>query len=391
MRRLTAHECKAITSPGFYRCEDTLYLSVKPTGRKSWIQRVMIDGRRHNIGLGSFPVVSLSMARDKAFENRRAITQGRNPLMEKRRATMPTFRKAAVDTHKALAPTFKNPVHVKNWIQVLEKHAIPKLGNIPVDRITQQDILAVLKPIWTEKPETARRVRQRTRTVLRHCQAHGHVQENIADERIDAALPTMPKVKEHRRALDYKDMPEAVRRIETEVASMPTRLCLLFIVYTAVRPNEALEATWTELDFESATWIIPASRMKAKRDHRVPLSRSALAILEQAKPLRNESDLVFPSLIRPHHPMTSRTPMKALEQLGLAEKTVVHGFRTSFRTWAAERTDIPREVCEMALAHNVGNAVEQAYSRSDLLEKRTLLMRHWDGFLNNGQAGLQNP
>ena len=124
--------------------------------------------------------------------------------------------------------------------------------------------------------------------------------------------------------------------------------------------------------------------MKAKRDHRVPLSRSALAILEQAKPLRNESDLVFPSLIRPHHPMTSRTPMKALEQLGLAEKTVVHGFRTSFRTWAAEGTDIPREVCEMALAHNVGNAVEQAYSRSDLLEKRVRLMQLWDGFLEGG-------
>ena len=145
MRRLTAHECKTITKPGFYRCGDTLYLSVKPSGRKSWIQRVLIDKRRHDIGLGSFPVVSLSMARERAFENRRAIADSRNPLLEKRRASLPTFYEAVKDTHKALAPTFKNPVHVNNWIQVLKKHAVPKLGNIPVDRITQQDIMAILK------------------------------------------------------------------------------------------------------------------------------------------------------------------------------------------------------------------------------------------------------
>ena len=381
MRKITAAECRSITKPGFYRADETLYLHVKQSGRRAWIQRVLIDGRRHDIGLGSFPVVSLRMARDRAFENRRAIADGRNPLLEKRRGRIPTFRVAATETHKALSPTFRSAQHTRDWIRILTKHAFPNLGNIPVDRITQQDVLNALKPIWTEKPETARRVRQRIRTVLDHCRAAGHVRENVAGDAIKAALPTMPKVKDNFRALDFREMPDAVKRIEAGVASLPARLCILFLIHTAARSKQARGATWVEIDLTAATWIIPGERMKNGKPHRVPLSGAAIAVLEQARPLRNDSDLLFPSLNNNRRPMTSAALVKNLREIGLADKTTVHGFRTSFRTWAAELTDIPREICEMALAHTVGDAVERAYSRSDLLEKRVALMQLWDDFL----------
>ncbi len=380
-RKLTAVECRTIKGPGFYRADDTLYLYVKPSGRRSWVQRVMIDGRRANIGLGSYPVISLKMARERAFDNRRAIALGRNPLLEKRRAKTPTFKVAALETHAALAPTFKSEQHTRDWIRILTKHAIPKLGNIPVDRITPQDVLKVLKPIWTVKAETARRVRQRIRTVLDHCRASGYVLDNVAGDTIKAALPTMPKIQDHHRALDYRDSPDAVKRIQG-VESLPARLGMLFLIHTAVRSNDARGATWAEIDLDLATWTIPAARMKSKRPHRVALSGAALAILEQARPLRNDSDLLFPSALRPRLPMDSATFMRVLRENGLAEKTTVHGFRTSFRTWAAECTDIPGDVCELALAHAVGDATERAYNRSDLLEKRERLMQEWADFLS---------
>ena len=382
MKKITDALARTVTEPGFYWADDTLYLCVKKSGWRSWIQRVVIDGRRHDIGLGPYPIVSLSKARQKAFENRVAIYEGRNPLLEKRRSTIPVFKTATDNTHKALAPTFKSKLHTKNWMQVLEKHALPKLGNIPVDRITQQDVLNVLEPIWHARPDTARRVRQRIRAILKHCQAHGYIAENVAGDAIDGALPAMPKVKENFRALDYRETPGAIKAIETKVTATSPRLCLQFLILTATRSNEARQATWCEIDSEAATWNIPGDRMKNGKVHRVPLSATALKVLVQAGELRNDSDLIFPSATDPQRPMTSATLIKHLRKIGLAEKTTVHGFRTSFRTWASECTDIPREVCEMALAHTVGNSVEQAYSRSDLLKKRVSLMRLWDGFLS---------
>ena len=382
MRRITAAECRTISKPGFYRADDTLYLYVKPSGRRTWVQRVLIDGRRHNIGLGSFPVVSLAKARHEAFENRVKIQDGRNPLDDKRQSKAPTFRIAAVEMHAGLVPTFRNHIHARNWIQAIQRHAFPKIGNIPVDRITQQDVLRVLTPIWTDKSETARKLRQRIRKVLGHCQAHGFVDQNVADDRINAALPTMPKVKAHHRALVYREAPDAWQMIESGVKSLPSRLCLQFIILTGARSGQAREAVWSEVDLDARTWTIPADRMKTPTEHRVPLSDSALAVLEAAAPMRNPSDLIFPSPVKPHKPMTPDSLMRVLRALGIADKTDVHGFRATFRTWASECTDIPREVLEMALAHNVGDLTERAYSRSDLLEKRVTLMRLWDDFLH---------
>ena len=381
MRKLNAAQCKTIKKPGMYRADDTLYLCVKPTGRKSWVQRIVVDGRRRNLGLGPYPVVSLSQARQRAFENRVKVELGKDPLADKRKARAPLFKDAAASTHASLKPTWKSRHTETTWLQVLNRYAMPKIGNLPVDRITEADVLAILKPIWTEKPETARRVKRRIRAVLEWCREHGHILQNVADNPFKTSLPAMPKVKENYRALDYREVPEALKAIEAGVNSLPAQLCLKFLILTATRSNEAREATWKEIDLKEATWEIPASRMKQARPHRIPLSKSALAVLEQAKELRNNSDLLFPSHQNPGQPLSSEFCRKHFKKLGLWERTTIHGFRTSFRTWASERTDIPREVCELALAHMVGNAVEQAYSRSDLLEKRITLMRLWDEFL----------
>ena len=379
MRPITAAEVKSINRRGRYRAGDTLYLVVSASGARSWIQRVLIDGKRCDIGLGGYPIVTLAEAREAALENRRLIRKGGNPLVTKRRASVPSFRDATERTHKSFAPTWKNEQHARSWLQVVQKHAYPILADLPVDRITQTDVLTVLTPIWTTRPETARRVRQRIRSVLRYCEAHGYVDRNVAGDAIDGALPAMPKVKAHHAALDYRKVPEAMKAIGSRVTA--ARLCLRFLILTAARSNEAREATWSEIDRDAATWEIPASRMKAGKPHRVPLTRSALAVLDEAVSLRDGSDLIFPSTSKPGHPMTPENLMKVWKKMPMAKDTKVHGFRTSFRTWAAERTEIPREVCEMALAHSVGNGVEQAYSRSDLLGKRVQLMGLWDCFL----------
>lgn len=372
-------EVKSIKRCGRYRAGDTLYLVVSATGRRSWIQRVLIDGKRHDIGLGGYPIVTLAEAREAALENRRLIRRGGNPLADRKRARMPTFHEAAERYHSSRKPSWKNEQHARSWLQVVQKHAFPILAALPVDRITQADVLSVLEPIWTARPETARRVRQRIRSVLRYCEAHGFVDRNVAGDAIDGALPVMPKVKEHHAALDYLEVPEAIKVIGSRVSS--ARLCLKFLILTAARSNEAREATWDDIDRETSIWTIPASRMKGGKPHRVPLSETALGVLEEAESLRDGSDLIFPSTSKPGNPMTPDNLMKVWRKMPMARDTKVHGFRTSFRTWASERTDIPREVCETALAHTVGNDVEQAYSRSDLLEMRTVLMQLWDDFL----------
>ena len=379
MKRITNAEAKSITKPGLHRADDTLYLCVKPSGRRSWLQRVVISGRRHTLGLGPYPVVTLAEARDLALDNRRLIRKGGNPLTERRRTQMPTFRVATERTHKQFKPSWKNKQHATSWMQVVQKHAFPILADIPVDQITQQDVLNVLEPIWTTKPETARRVRQRIRSVLRYCQAHNFVQHNVADERIDGALAPMPKVKEHHAAIDYREVPEAFKVIGSRFS--PARLALRFLILTATRSNEVREATWNEIDFESSTWTIPKERMKGGKEHRVPITGPMNEVLEQARQLSDDSDLIFPSVSKPGHPMTPDNLMKVWRKMPMAKDTTVHGFRTSFRVWGAECTAVPREVLELALAHAVGNHVEQAYSRSDMLKKRVELMERWSEFV----------
>ncbi len=357
MANLTAARVRAITEPGLHGDGRGLYLRVARGGSRAWIQRITIEGRRRDIGLGGFPAVSLARARQLAEAN---------------------------------LPRWRNGKHTAGWIQSLGRHAFPILGEMRVDRIERADVLAVLTPIWGTRPETARRVRQRIRSVLRWCLAHGYVEHNAAGEAIDGALPPMPRLKAHFRALPYREVPAALETVARSRASLAARTCFRFLVLTAARSGEARGAAWDEIDEDAREWRIPARRMKGGIEHRVPLSGAALAVLDEVRPLRDAAGLIFPSPARPGQPMSDMTLTKVLQATGLAERATVHGFRSSFRDWAAECTNAPHAVMELSLAHAVGSAVEAAYARSTLLEKRRALMEQWATFLL-GEGGEVVP
>ena len=378
---LSATRVRTLREPGRHSDGGGLHLYISKTGSKSWVLRITIDGRRRDIGLGAFPSVSLAQARDKTAGIRAAVAEGRDPLAEKHVPAMPTFREAAHDVHEANRPRWRNDKHSVTWMQTLERHAMPILGNTLLDRIDRGDVLRVLTPIWTTRPETARRVRQRMRTIFRWAMAHGFMETNPAGEAIDGALPPMPKVKAHLRALPYQEVGAALETVDASQASMASKLCFRFLVLTAARSGEVRGATWDEVDLQGRIWRIPADRMKAGMEHRVPLSRQALDVLREASVLRDESDLVFPSPLKPGAAMSNMTLTKVLRSVGLAERATVHGFRSGFKNWTMEQTDTPWAVSEAALAHTLGNSTEQAYARSDLFERRRTLMQQWADYL----------
>ena len=380
MPQLTASKVKAVAEPGRYGDGAGLYLYVAPSGSKSWVQRIVVNGRRRDIGLGGYPTVGLAEARIQAAGNRVVVSEGRDPVAEKRRPPKPTFKEAAHQVHQANLPRWRNAKHAAAWIRTLERFAFPAFGNMPVDQVTPADVLAVLTPIWGTLPETARRVRQRIRTVMRWAMAHGFVEYNVAGEAIEGALPPMPRIKDNLRVLPYRDVSEALRIVEESRSSAAARLCLEFTVLTAARSGEARGARWSEIDLDRALWTVPAARMKGGFQHRVPLSSAALNVLTGAMEIRDGSDLVFPSPRRSGQPLSDMTLTKVLRDTGLAHLATVHGFRSTFRTWASENTSASHAVMELSLAHRVGSAVEQAYARSDLLEQRRELMEAWGEF-----------
>lgn len=380
MPKLTNAQCKALARPGRHGDGGGLYLHVKRSGAKSWCQRMTIRGRRHDLGLGSFPLVSLAQARELAKHNRDTVVEGGDPLVERRRACAPTFRVAAARVHDLHRPRWRSNKHAAEWWATLERHAFARIGDTTVDAISRFDVLDVLTPIWTRKPETARRVRQGIGAVMRWAVAHGYAERNPAGELIDGALPPMPKVREHLRALPFEDIPMALSAIAESGASLAARSCLRFLILTAARSGNARTVLWRDVDLERREWRIPASRTKSGVPHRVPLSDPAVAVLDAVLPLRDHSGLVFPSPVRAARSMSAATLAAVLRRAGLADATTVHGFRSAFRDWAAERTDATHPVMELALAHTVGSTVERAYARSDLFEKRRVLMVEWARF-----------
>ena len=396
MGNLTATKAKSLKKPGMHGDGHGLYLNVTRAGSRSWVQRIVIAGRRRDIGLGPFPTVSLARARTLAAANRTVVAEGRDPLAEKqeakRKAAIPTFRQAAEQTFEANKPRWRNGKHTVSWWQTLERHAFPILGDMPVDKIGREHVLQVLTPIWGVRMETARRVRQRIRAVLRWCMAHGYLEHNVAGEAIEGALPAMPRFKAHLRALPYQDVALALATVDASGAALTSKLCLRFLILTAARSGEARGATWDEIHVDASEWRIPGSRMKAGVEHRVPLSDAALEVLRRAWPLRDQSVLIFPSSVKPGHPMSDMTLTQVLRKTGLADRATVHGFRSSFRDWAAECTSAPHAVMEFSLAHTVGSSVEQAYARSDLIAKRRVLMQAWADFLTgNATDMVQHP
>ena len=379
--KLSATRVKALRNPDRYSDGDGLHLFLKKNGRKSWVQRITVDGRRRDVGLGGYPTISLAQARKRATDNREAVGNGRDPVADKRRPSMPTFSEAAHTVHEANKPRWRNGSHTSAWIQTLERHAFPKIGNMHIDTISRTDVLDVLTPIWSTRPETARRVRQRMRTIFKWAMANELIETNPAGEAIEGALPSMPKVKAHLRALPYQEVGSALKTGDASQTSLAAKRCLKFLVLTAARSGEARGANWDEIDLEGATWTLPGSRMKAGLEHRVPLSDQILDVLMLARELEDGSGLCFPSPLRPGRMLSDMTMTNILRKSGLADRATVHGFRTSFKTWTMEQTDTPWAVGEAALAHQLGGSVEQAYARTDLFDRRRTLMKQWADYL----------
>ena len=375
---LTAQAVKAATEPGKYFDGHGLILMVSKTGAKSGVQRIVVRGKRTEIGLGSASLVTLAEARTQALENHRMARAGGDPLQARRASgAVMTFEEAARKVHTLHLPTWKNKKHGAQFISTLETYCFPLIGQRRISEITSADVLAVLTPIWTEKPETARRVRQRIGMVMKWAIAQGWRLDDPAAN-IMRALPKVAAPPEHRKALGYDDVAGCIATIYASKAMIATKLCFEFLVLTCARSGEAREAVWEHIDLDAAIWAIPGDDMKMKRPHRVPLAPRALAILTEAKALDDGSGLVFPGA-KAGRPLSDMTLSKLVKELGFDAD--VHGFRTSFRTWGQERTNFPPEVLEAALAHQSGSAVERAYARSDLFEKRREAMNAWASFL----------
>ena len=357
-----------------------LGLLVRPALRgglnKSWTQSVRIDGRPTSLGLGRYPVVTLAMARERALENARAIAQGRDPRRSGK--AVPTFAEALETVIGIHAPNWKDRAgSERQWRTSLATYALPRLGAKTVDAVTSADVMAVLLPIWSTKRVTAGRVRQRIGAVMKWAVAQGLRADNPAGDAISAALPRTAAVQRHQRALPHAEVRAALARVRDCDASRSIRLAFEFLVLTATRSGEVRNARWEEIDRDGAVWTIPAERMKNGREHRVPLSDRALEVLDEATELAVAGGWVFPS------PRGGAIPQRHLSELTrtLGIDAVPHGFRSSFRDWAAECTDAPREVCELALAHVSGDRVEAAYRRSDLFDRRRALMADWAAYV----------
>jgi integrase len=365
--------------PGRYADGGGLYLQVDPSGAKRWVLRVVIKGRRHELGLGGLSWVPLADAREEAARLRKIARTGGDPLAERRqeRRIIPTFEECARKVHEGLTATFRSDKHKHNWIASLEMYAFPTLGSRLVDQIQSGDILTALSAIWAVKPETAKRVRQRIRTVFDWCRVSGYCSGNPTDG-ITKALPKHNTKQEHFPSLPYAEVPTFLETLHEANTAPAIKLGFEFLVLTAARTSEVQLATWPEIGLDTKTWTIPAERMKAKIEHKVPLSSRCIEILKAAKKASFGGEYIFPgkSLNRP---LSNMAFLKALERMGKGDVTA-HGFRSSFRNWAEEKTNTQRSVVEAALAHQVENKVEAAYLRTDLFEKRRRLMDSWAAY-----------
>jgi len=378
-RVLTAVKVKSLKEPGRYADGNGLYLIVEPSGAKRWMLRIMVQGRRRDIGLGGVQIVSLAQARERANNLRKVARAGGDPIAEKKaKVGVPTFAEAARQVHAERAPAWSNKKHTDQWINTLVTYAFPALGKRRVDQIDTPDVLNVLSPIWLKKPETARRVKQRIGTVLDWAKAAGFRSGDNIVHGVSKRLPRQPERKRHHATLPYAEVPAFVRTLRANDSNEPTKLAFEFLILTATRTNEVLRAQWSEV--KDDVWTISAERMKARREHRVPLPRRCLTILRRAKQFSDGGEYVFCGR-SPEKPLSNMAFLMALRRMKL--DVTAHGFRSAFRDWAAERTNFPREVCEMALAHTIKDKSEAAYRRGDLLDKRRELMTTWSAFVTS--------
>ena len=379
---LTVRKIQTLKEPGRYSDGNGLYLQVDPSGAKRWRQRLQVKGGRlRNLGLGGYPTVSLAEAREQALANKKMARAGSDPLRGKRTqaVVVPTFAEASATYIELNRPSWKSQRHADQWVSSLRTYAFPTLGEGLVSEITRSHVQELLERIWTAMPETARRVRQRIFRVMAWCKAREYYEGGNPADPAGLSLPSQRYVKSHLQALPYDDVAWGLGLVRQATALPVTRLSLEFLVLTAARSGEVRFAAWAEIDWASKTWTVPPGRMKANREHRVPLSGGVLDILLQAQALgQMETGYVFPSPFT-GKPLSNMAWGNLLKRLEIP--ATVHGFRSSFRDWAAEQTDAPHAVMEAALAHTVPNATEAAYFRSDLFDKRRELMEAWEAYL----------
>lgn len=387
--RLTAAACRNLRHSGRTKSPERhsdgygLALSVKPTGAKAWVQRLVVQGKRRTFGLGSFPLVALAEARALAIKNQRTARAGGDP---RTRRDIPDFRTAAEKVIELRSAAWKNGARSRGiWTSSLERHVFPVFGTKRVDKIDSADILRAISPIWNTTRETAARVRQRINLIMLWAIARGYRDTNPAGQAVLQALPRgTGRPRRHFRALHYSAVPDAIRRIQKSQAWAPTKLAFEFLVLTAARSGEIRHATWREIDFDSRTWTVPAERMKAGVEHRVPLASRCMAILEEARAITDPHTpllphlagcrLLFPTL-RGRGALSDATISKLLRDHGI--DAVPHGFRASMRSWGSEQTNAPHAVLEASLAHQIPSQVERAYMRTDFFDKRRSLMERW--------------
>lgn len=382
--KLTAKFVEHISEAGKYYDEHGLFLRVRPSGAKKWLQRYTLNGRRREIGLGSAKIVSVATARRAAHQNLVLVSEGVDPIEDKKQvALIPTFEVAAREVYEANRPTWRNAKHASQVISTLNTYAFPIIGSMAVNDINSSHILRVLSPIWVTKSETAKRVRQRLSTVFKYCVAQQWRSDDPANIAIVEALPSNKKKVMHRKSISYNDITAFLETVSGSSAGVSTKLGLEFLILTAARSGEVRNAHWDEIDGE--LWTIPAERMKAGITHRVPLSARCMEILEEAKKISRDSGFIFEGT-KHGKPLSENTFNKLMKELGLNVHT--HGFRTSFRTWTQEKTNYPREVAEAALAHSLKDKAEAAYARSDLLEKRAEMMETWAQFITTAASDV---
>ncbi|MPT48742.1 MAG: DUF4102 domain-containing protein [Sphingobium sp.] len=372
--------------PGRHSIGDSLILCVSATGSKSWIARVRdAEGKRRDIGLGPFADLSLAEAREKARTLRKAGRDG-DPILTRTQRRMavrkvPSFKEAAQRVHEERKGVWSNGKHVDQWLSSMEAYIFPKIGHLAVDKIGVVQVIDALSGVWQKRPETGRRLRQRVMAVLNWAHAREYRTTQVPNAAVGLGLGPQGDSKGNFAALPYTEVSGLVRRIrQTEsIGSM----ALEFLILTAARSGEVRGATWDEFDLKAQIWTIPGERMKAGKEHVVPLCDRAVAIIEQAQEIRSSETIVFPGL--KGKSMSDATMAKALREAGVSKEAgTVHGMRSAFRDWVSEETSFPGDVAEAALAHTIRNKVEAAYRRGSLLVKRKEMMNAWAHYCEGG-------
>lgn len=386
INRLTIKGAAALKEPGLHSDGGGLYLNVKKSGARSWLFIYQWRGKRREKGLGPLHVVSLDDARAKRDAARKLLADGKDPLEPQRPEVSETFGEVATSLIADLEVGWRNPKHRQQWRNTLETYCAP-IWERAVDTIETADLVDILRPIWSEKPETASRLRARIERVLDAAKVRGfRTGENPARWRghLQLILPgrTRGTGVRHHPAMPSDQVPDFVKGLKVRVSTAAR--ALEFLIHTAARTNEVLGMHWREVDFEAGLWTVPAERMKMKREHVIPLTEPALIVLRAMAVFGSDADApVFPS--RNGKPLSNMSMEMLLRRMGCDDYTV-HGFRSSFRDWAGDHTKFPREIAEAALAHLIGNAVERAYRRGTALAKRRELMEAWSAFVSGAKA-----